>query len=399
MKMWYRTSVQLDEYRVNSQTSLRNRIHNFFEDPNTPFGYAVQAFIAILILASVAEFAIEYLDPRLFEQYRDFFHIANYFILAVFTVEYILKVATAPNLGRFVIKPFSVIDFLAIAPNYLELILPLFLETTQLRVLRLLRFARLLRLLKFLRYGSILKKVLRFQGTILQNITPIIALFAVLKGVIWVLESYDLWFANTQLGDLFTIIGFALGIILSQKINVSYEKFIQVEESVVRIRSLLESLELTLNSLTKGLGTSISREWGKAFLPLLKSKEANTYGLGKVNAALQSAALSVEKQPADLFVLSTNLIQEAQFCLSKKSRLIPKPYDTLLHQSTMLYLALVAVFIPGATGMLSVLLATYMLYGMYNLTQDFDTIIGGEYDLINIDTSELEEYLTSEPQA
>ena len=65
----------------------------------------------------------------------------------------------------------------------------------------------------------------------------------------------------------------------------------------------------------------------------------------------------------------------------------------------MLYLALVAVFIPGATGMLSVLLATYMLYGMYNLTQDFDTIIGGEYDLINIDTSELEEYLTSEPQA
>jgi len=49
--------------------------------------------------------------------------------------------------------------------------------------------------------------------------------------------------------------------------------------------------------------------------------------------------------------------------------------------------------------MLSVLLATYMLYGMYNLTQDFDTIIGGEYDLINIDTSELEEYLTSEPQA
>jgi len=383
---------------VNTQTPLRERIHDFFENPDSAFAYAVQAFIAVLILASVAEFAVEYLDPELFDRYRDLFHLANYFILAVFTVEYVLKVATAPKRFNFALKPFSIIDFVAIFPNYLELILPFFLETTQLRVLRILRFARLLRLLKLVRYGSILKKVFRFQGTILQNITPVILLFAVLKGVIWTLESQGWWFANTQLGDLFTIIGFALGIILSQKINVSYEKFIQVEESVVRIRSLLESLELTLNSLQQGLGTSISREWGKTFLPLLKNTRSDVRGLGRANTALQLAALRVEKEPADLFVLCTNLIQEAQFCFSKKSRLIPKPYDTLLHQSTMLYLALVSVFIPGATGMLSVLLATYMLYGMYNLTQDFDSIIGGEYDLINIDTSELEEFLNA-PQA
>ena len=383
---------------MNTQTPLRERIHDFFENPDSAFAYAVQAFIAVLILASVAEFAVEYLDPELFDRYRDLFHLANYFILAVFTVEYVLKVATAPKRFNFALKPFSIIDFVAIFPNYLELILPFFLETTQLRVLRILRFARLLRLLKLVRYGSILKKVFRFQGTILQNITPVILLFAVLKGVIWTLESQGWWFANTQLGDLFTIIGFALGIILSQKINVSYEKFIQVEESVVRIRSLLESLELTLNSLQQGLGTSISREWGKTFLPLLKNTRSDVRGLGRANTALQLAALRVEKEPADLFVLCTNLIQEAQFCFSKKSRLIPKPYDTLLHQSTMLYLALVSVFIPGATGMLSVLLATYMLYGMYNLTQDFDSIIGGEYDLINIDTSELEEFLNA-PQA
>ena len=59
----------------------------------------------------------------------------------------------------------------------------------------------------------------------------------------------------------------------------------------------------------------------------------------------------------------------------------------------MLYLALAVVFIPGMAGMLSTLVATYTLYGMYYLTQDFDSIFGGEFDLININVSELEEYL------
>lgn len=88
-------------------------------------------------------------------------------------------------------------------------------------------------------------------------------------------------------------------------------------------------------------------------------------------------------------MLCGEITKDASFCLSKKTRITPKAYDTLLHQATMLYLLLIAIFIPGITGMISVIVATYILYGMYQLTQDLDSILGGEHNLINVDMSEL----------
>ncbi|OGG60867.1 hypothetical protein A3C86_00340 [Candidatus Kaiserbacteria bacterium RIFCSPHIGHO2_02_FULL_49_16] len=377
------------------KSPLRERIHNFFENPDSAFAYSVQGFIAILILASVGIFAVEFWYSELFLRYQSLFNLGNNIILAVFTVEYILRFSTASRKLHFATRPFSVIDFVAIFPNYLELLLPLVIDTTELRVLRLLRFARLLRVLKFLRYGSIFRKVFLYQGTILQKITPIILLFASAKGIIWVLESYNLWIPDSQLGTLFTIIGFVLGIILSQKIGVSYGKFIEVGEAVVRIRARLGSLETMLNNAEKGLGTGACTEWGRSFYLLLThpQEQDDTRRMGEANAKLHEAVLMVEKNVSWITIFIIDIIQDARFCLSKKTRLVPKPYDTLLHQSTMLYLALVVIFIPGMAGMLSALVATYTLYGMYYLTQDFDSIFGGEFDLININVSELEEYL------
>jgi len=100
-----------------------------------------------------------------------------------------------------------------------------------------------------------------------------------------------------------------------------------------------------------------------------------------------------EPVPADLYVSYSSIVDDAIFCLTKKVRLTPKAYDTLLHQATIVYLALIVVFIPTLTGMISVIVGTYTLYGMYKLTQDLDSIYGGEYNLINIDTSELRKFI------
>jgi len=89
-------------------------------------------------------------------------------------------------------------------------------------------------------------------------------------------------------------------------------------------------------------------------------------------------------------MLHGEISRDAAFCLSKKVRITPKAYDNLLQQSTVLYLTLIAVFIPGITGMISTVVATYILYGMYNITQDLDSIFGGEFSLMNIDMTELE---------
>ncbi|MCX6722743.1 MAG: ion transporter [Candidatus Staskawiczbacteria bacterium] len=364
----------------------KEKIYNFFDRPETFAAKLVQFFIFVLIFASLALIAIEFFYVETFEKYKTLIYIADYFILAIFTVEYVLRIATAPKKIRFFFKPLNLVDFLAVFPNYLELFLHHFIPTNAIRVLRLVRIFRGVKLFK---YGSLFKKVFHYKNTILQSITNVIVLFVAFKGIIWALESYGLWFSNADLGELFAIIGFALGIILSQKIGVSYDKFIQVEESAVNLFGTLQSLTTVLNKIEPGLGTKSCQKWAKEFLALLEDPHADNYKIFDVNNKLFESISKIEGVSVDLANLQGDICRDAAFCLSKKVRLTPKAYDTLLHQSVMLYLALTAIFIPGITGMVSVVVATYVLYGMYNLTQDFDSIIGGEFNLISINISEL----------
>jgi hypothetical protein len=54
---------------------------------------------------------------------------------------------------------------------------------------------------------------------------------------------------------------------------------------------------------------------------------------------------------------------------------------------------LISFFIPGFAGMISVVIASYILYGMYNLTQDLDSIMGGDFNLMNVDVHEFKKFV------
>lgn len=368
--------------------NTRRRIYNFLEHPKGWQANSAQAVIILLILSSVGTLLIDFFYPAQYERHRLAFEILNNVALAIFTVEFALRLVTAPSRWKFLRKPNSIVDIVAIAPSYLEIVLPLLVDIQALRILRLLRLARVFRLFKLFRYNDFLKKVFGFHNTILERIFPVVAMLAVLKSFIWLLESKGLWFSNIDLSGLFTTIGFALGIILSQKIQVSYDKFINVEETMARISGNLQTLSFALDKGSKQQA-KVVKNWAKAFLRLLNDEQSDDHLLHVQNMALYNATTPLEKRPGELAVLCGDIAKDAGFCLAKKSRLTPKPYDQMLQQETVLYLVMMAVFIPGFVGLLSLIIASYVLYGMYELTVDIDSIVGGAHNLISIDLDEL----------
>lgn len=145
--------------RRDSQTeSIRHRMHVVLEAGRSSghIGLAFEIFLIVLIVANAIAVSLDSV-PTLGAAYGRYFLYFEYASVAIFTVEYILRVWTAPEDPRYAERPFGdrlryatqpymLIDFIAIAPAYVALFVP-FAD------LRILRLFRLFRLLKIARYS------------------------------------------------------------------------------------------------------------------------------------------------------------------------------------------------------------------------------------------------------
>ncbi len=143
---------------------------------------AVDLFIIALILMNVVVMVLETV-PSVNLYYARLFHLFDLVSLAIFSVEYILRVLTAvenpryaePIRGRlrYMRTPMAVIDLMAILPFFLPMI------GLDLRFMRAARLFRIFRMLKLARYSSamrVLGEVFRRRREELMVTVGIVAL-------------------------------------------------------------------------------------------------------------------------------------------------------------------------------------------------------------------------------
>ncbi|WP_026476140.1 ion transporter [Alkaliphilus transvaalensis] len=129
------------------------------------FDYFIVSMIILNVLAIILEsFYSVYL------RYGYLFKSFEIISVAIFSLEYILRVWTADQKYKdkkkifasilFIISPIALIDLFAILPFYLPMIIPF-----DLRFLRMLRITRLMRIFKLNRYSNALSLV----GRVLKN--------------------------------------------------------------------------------------------------------------------------------------------------------------------------------------------------------------------------------------
>ncbi len=142
-------------------TTPRHKAYVVLEGGRTGgiIGHAVEGILITLIVSNVLAYTLQSISS-VDARFGGFFSILEWVSVAIFTVEYLARLWTAPEdpttpkgemRGRiaFALRPMMVIDFLSIAPAYIALFIP-FVD------LRFLRLIRLLRLLKIARYSPAL---------------------------------------------------------------------------------------------------------------------------------------------------------------------------------------------------------------------------------------------------
>ena len=154
-----RGKIRGHDYRAEISTDLpfRKWIYSWLFDPKIEFNYQkeVENWIALLIVVNLMAMLFEQV-PQIYEPHAGLFHVFDIFSVIVFTIEYLTRLYVAPEdeefnsdgkkglaYLRYMKSPFAVVDFLSVAPFYLQAFLPI--------DLRMLRFLRLLRILKIFR--------------------------------------------------------------------------------------------------------------------------------------------------------------------------------------------------------------------------------------------------------
>jgi len=119
---------------------LRRKIALYLEDIETPAGRAVNLFILGLILLSSAIFVAQtYAIP---DSVRNVIDVIDRLIGVIFVTEYIIRFLCADDKIKFFIRPFSILDLMAILPFVLRL--------TNIQYIRMFRWFRILRLIRFI---------------------------------------------------------------------------------------------------------------------------------------------------------------------------------------------------------------------------------------------------------
>ncbi len=153
--------------------ALRQRIAELLQPhrENDLLGRSVDIFLIALIVLNVIAIVLESV-PRYGNQYAQEFYRIEVFSVAIFTIEYLLRLWTAPEIRgedghrsgqtrlKYALSPMALIDLLAILPFYL-----MFFVSIDLRFLRVVRLLRIFKLTRYSGAMNILLSVLKEEAS------------------------------------------------------------------------------------------------------------------------------------------------------------------------------------------------------------------------------------------
>ena len=91
-------------------------LKSIVEETNSKGGFVFDVFIQLMVILSLIAFSVETL-PDLSQEVVGWLHIFEMFSIAVFSLEYVLRVFVAKPKLKYMLSFFGIIDLLAVLPS------------------------------------------------------------------------------------------------------------------------------------------------------------------------------------------------------------------------------------------------------------------------------------------
>lgn len=167
----------------------KKKLHDIIFEANTPSGKLFDVILLYTIVISLITIVLESIYS-LQERYLLLFHVIEWIVTIIFTIEYILRLMIVKRTWNYAKSFFGVIDLLSILPSYISLFVPGSQFLMAIRILRLLRVFRIFKLGHYLKDSFIIIKALReSRYKITVFLITVLLLVFVLGSVMYVIEG------------------------------------------------------------------------------------------------------------------------------------------------------------------------------------------------------------------
>lgn len=145
---------------MSEKVGLREKLYIIIFEADTPLGKAFDVLLLWSIVLSVIAVILESIATiRL--NYGPYLVAIEWFFTALFSFEYLLRIATIKRPSRYIFSFFGIVDLLAIIPTFLSFFIPGSQSLLVVRGLRLLRIFRIFKLGRYTGEASVLMKALK----------------------------------------------------------------------------------------------------------------------------------------------------------------------------------------------------------------------------------------------
>ncbi len=168
---------------------LKDRLHRIINDTDSPEGRLFDILLILSIVISSTLIVLESVESIRLIYGGILLGIQSVF-LAVFTIEYALRILVAPKKRAYLFSFFGLVDLLAILPFYLTLFMPAGRLFPVIRTLRLLRLFTVFKMNRYVRESGHLLDALRASRTkITVFLVTIFFIIVIVGAMMYVVEG------------------------------------------------------------------------------------------------------------------------------------------------------------------------------------------------------------------